>query len=216
MLLSRHALRWRLALASVFVIGALAFGTGHVFAFADKLINSYNLTGDDPTYGPYHGSVWGSNIADHVHVQKIQAEQYSIYWDSTRANNLHYWTVVGPVMHVFRYGPGWSIDCQAPFSYDGNHEVDPNVTQIVAKSGGSCGGTDRNEVRFLFSGSSIVANHNYYGGAEYQLTNGELYLSTTDKVSNDIYYIGGVLDEKKDNTKITWCFDGTNNNLYQC
>jgi hypothetical protein len=199
--------RWKMLLPSVVVIiGLLAGGASQVLAFADNYVNSYNLSGYDPTYGPYTGGVYASNLVGSS-PQILQGDQFNVSWTSIAASNVRSnWNQAGPVFHVFQYGPD---NCALPFDYDGNWVSNQPNTSVYAKNA-TCGaggqyGSYNNEARVFWPASQVVGGNYYYGGAEFRLDNGDLYSPARVKVANDIYFEGNLGSEKKDNTQVTWC-----------
>lgn len=188
-----------------------------LLAFADTYLGSYNLSTSDPTYGPYTGAIWASNISNHINAQYVQAGNWSIAWNSTPASNVRSnWVNVATVFHVFA---GTSGTCAAPFSYDGAFRSSQGASAWVYKKNATCfGGSTAyyNEARVYWPASQVQSGTSYYGAAEFVLQNGDLWEHNTDHVSNDIYFVNGTSTKKDNISNRTWCFDGTNNHLWGC
>ncbi len=197
----RHAHSW-LTAALLFAITAY-----QVAAFADTFFGSYNLSSQN--YGPYGGSIYGTNRAGPSFVQYVQAEQWSVVWDTNRANQIHAdRTQVSTVFHVFKQD---TSNCALPFDYDGVWESNALNAYVEAKNancpGGSYGSYN-NEARVWWPSSNLTAYTSYYGGVEFRVANGDLYTPYPGKVSNDIYLQGSwPWDVVKLQTYKTWCFD---------
>lgn len=203
--------------ACLTVLATLVVSGGLVNAAAHWM-GHYNLTGVDPTYGPYSGSIWAANYTGNLQAQRIQAENYGITWSQQNAANVRNgYSKAGPVFHVGIFNPANpSENCQAPFSYTGwfssNH---PNATASW-KSVWSCYYSGyANEVRILWPASATAGETGYRGEAEFRLNNGDLYFRQIGKVANDIYFINSWGWSTDRNTGVTWCFkeDGSE---YRC
>lgn len=204
---------WRLLQVSVAVVIVLAVSVNQASAFAGKYFGSYtpsSLSPADTTYGP-SGQVWGDNIFNGSGHEYIQAENRSMSWTATAANNVHSWDHLGPVFHVFDYS---TTNCALPFDFDGFWQSSESNAWIYYKNATCSGGLSgyNNEARVYWPASNVASTRTFYGRAEFTINNGNLYLdpSQTGKVSNDIYF-NGVIQEKKDNTLKTWCFKNSGN-----
>jgi hypothetical protein len=204
------------------VVAAFSLTAMQVSAFANQYVTSYNQSNVfnqstnqvDTTYGPSGGSIWADNFVNLSNPQYIQAENWNITWSSTTTANIHNtWSQLGPVFHVFSNSTG---NCASHFDYDGVSESNMSGYRVASKNA-DCwpwGNGHYNEARMYWNSSQICAGCSYYGGTEFTLTDGSLYIQDTNHVSNDIYFNDGA---QKDNVRNgTWCFDGTNGHLWGC
>jgi hypothetical protein len=213
--LIRNLKQRRLVLVYLAALSLLLLTVSRAAAFADTYFGSYNLSGSDPSYGPYNGGIWGSNIVNGGN-QWIQAENWYIQWNSSVASNVRSrWDHIGPTFHVFIQG---TTNCAGPFSYDGYYELSQADAYPAPKNATCYRGLTgvNNEVRIYWPASEVTSNDWYYGGAEFQYQTQYWNWNRNDKISNDIYFNGTTLgDEKKDNISITWCID-TNGGAWKC
>lgn len=209
----RKVPRGRRSMATLFALIMAVVSFGGVYAFADTYITSYNDTVQDPSYGPYAGSLYASNFISSSQI--IQAENWGMKWSYSNAANVrNNWDHLGPVFHVFDYG---TSNCALPFNFDGAWVSNMPSPWVYYKNA-TCGGTYsgyNNEARVYMDASNVAGETSYYGGAEFRLDDGSLYWPSTGKVSNDIYLNGALpWQEQKDNLP-TWCFQG-NGSTYAC
>ena len=215
---------WQSILICLVTISLLALSVSGVFAFANTYIASYNLSSSDPTYGPNAGQIWASNISPQnpsLPPQRLQAENWGITWSTSAASNVrNTYSKVGTVFHVFdATNPGGQTNCALPFDYDGSY-VRSQADAWVETKNATCGSGQysdhNNEVRVYWYASEVVGGQSYYGGAEFRLGNGDLYITKNGKVSNDIYFNNWYSERKDQISNGTWCFDGTNNHQWHC
>ncbi|MCL4489702.1 MAG: hypothetical protein M1570_16480 [Chloroflexi bacterium] len=216
MLLTCHLKQRRSVLAALAAVGLLLLTISGAFAFADTYITAYNLSTSDPTYGPFDGSIWASNVINGTY-QYLQAENDSIAWTSAAATRVDLdFAWVAPTFHVFQYG---TANCAAPYDYDGYFESSQADAWVQSKNA-TCSGGDTwpiNEARVTWPAGEVTSSHSFYGGAEFAYHyNGSAMYPYTGKVSNDIYF--GNISERKDQIGSgTWCFDSHSNpNLWRC
>lgn len=211
----RKSSQWRTLLPISFGVVLIALTMSKAAAFADSYITSYSLSNISPYdyyYGPSGGQIWASNYLNHpvYGTQYIQAENYNIYWVPANADNVRAnWYKLGPVFHVFDAA---TSNCALPFDYDGTFVASQLDAWVYTKNA-DCwwpGNGHNNEARVYWFGSEVVGWQYYFGGAEFVLQSGDLYIQNTGKVSNDIYFNGQWAGERKDTiTNGTWCFNGS-------
>lgn len=221
----RHLSLRQLVLICLVAAGLLALSVSGAFAFANTYIASYNLSSSDPTYGPNGGQIWASNISPHnpsLPPQRLQAENWAITWSASAATNVRStYSKLGPVFHVFdATNPGGQTNCALPFDYDG-YFVSSQSDAWVETKNATCGlfgqyNTYNNEARVYWPASEVYSGQSYYGGAEFKLDNGDLYITKNGKVSNDVYFNSTFSERKDQILNGTWCFDGTNNHQWNC
>ncbi len=213
---------WRFVLICALVIGVVPLIVSRAEAFADTIIRSYSAANvynqangqQDSQFAPYHGSIWGDDFVNQVNPQYIQAENFNLQWSGGTLGNIRSaWSSLGPVFHVLNGDTG---NCASYFDYDGVFETNAPLIRVYAKNADCSffGNGHNNEVRMLWDVNGLAADAGYYGGAEFVLQDGGLWIGNHNHVSNDIYFNDG---GQKDNIRNgTWCFDGANNHLWAC
>ncbi len=179
------------------------------YAQAIVYLTNYNAQSYDPHYGNYYGEIHAENY-NHCCHQRVQAQNSAMLWDPYTITNVRYYFNAGPVFHVFDRN---TANCALPFTFDGEWWTNLPSPWLMQKNA-TCGFFPwsqftgyNNEVRVLGWTASMNAYITYYGGAEFELQNGDLYWNGPGKVSNDVNFFSNQWTQHDINIPKTWCFD---------